>query len=132
MPIDAILSELKSMYPRGLEGADTATGRLGSADIDRWSATLAMPRAAFYDLLALRLASGFYRDEFPFSFCDRIVNDIHGVITLADEARPDLFWSVFSAFDAGEFNHGNNRNEDPVAKYTRPLIAQVLAKHANP
>jgi len=132
MPIDNVLAELKSMYRGALEGTDAPIVRLSNADIERWSVDLARPRAVLYDLLALRLAQGFHRSEFPFSFCDRVVNHIHGVITIADENRPDLFWSVFLAFDEGEYYHDNNRNEDPVAKYTRPLIAQIVGKHSGP
>jgi len=132
MLIDTVVAELKSMYRPELEGTDAPVVRLSNADIERWSADLAIPRLALYDLLALRLAHGFYQNEFPFSFCDCVVNDIHGVITVADENRPDLFWSVFLAFDEGEYYHGNNRNEDPVAKYTRPLIAQIVEKHSQP
>src|SRR5665213_3539834 len=129
MPLDAVLTELKSMFRTAFAATGAPVVRLSNADIERWSVDLAVPRAGLYDLLALRLAHGFHRGEFPFAFCDWIVNDIHGVITMANEDRPDLFWNVLLAFDAGEYYHDNNRNEDPVAKYTRPLIAQIVGRH---
>jgi hypothetical protein len=61
-----------------------------------------------------------------FAFCDAVVNDLHGVITFANELRPGLFWEVFLAFDEGEYYHGNNRDEDPAEIYTRPLIAHII------
>ena len=33
------------------------------------------------------------------------------------------FWQVYLAFDEGEYYHGDNRDEDPVEAYTRPLVA---------
>jgi hypothetical protein len=61
-----------------------------------------------------------------FAFCDAVVNDLYGVLTSTDEPRPALFWDVFLAFDEGEYYHGNNRDEDPVEVYTRPMIARIV------
>lgn len=74
------------------------------------------------------LAYGFYFGELSFDFCDRIVNDIHGVITLGEEERTATFWEVFRAFDEGEYYHRDNPDEDPVEVYTKPQIAQVVSK----
>lgn len=78
-----------------------------------------------YDRIAIYLARGFNCSELSFEFCDAIANDVHGVITFADEDRPDLFWKVYLAFDEGENYHGDNREQDPVEVYTRPQIAIV-------
>jgi hypothetical protein len=57
----------------------------------------------------------------------------HAVITMANENRPDLFWSVFLAFDEGEYGHREDRTgDDPIAKYTRPMIAQIVTKYGHP
>jgi hypothetical protein len=128
MTVDAVFEELKAIYKETLSD-ERPVARLRNADISRWSGNLGISRAALYDLLAIRLAFGFARNEFPFLFCDYVVNDIHARITLADEIRPPLFWKVFLAFDEGEYHHGGNRDEDPVAKYTRPLIEQIVAEH---
>jgi hypothetical protein len=79
-----------------------------------------------YDQIAIRLAYGFHASEMTFAFCDAVVNDLHGVIISADELRPELFWAVYLAFDEGEYYHGNNRDEDPVEVYTRPMIARIV------
>ena len=99
---------------------------LTKAEIERWSADLRISKATLYDQVAHYVASGFNDHELPFWFCDAIVNDIHGIITLADEIRPDLFWRVFLAFDAGEYYRREDGKQDPVVKYTRPLIEQII------
>jgi hypothetical protein len=30
------------------------------------------------------------------------------------------------AFDEGEYYHNNNRDEDPIEVYTRPMIARIV------
>ena len=87
---------------------------------------LGCPEQPYYDQIALHLALGFHASELPFAFCDAVVNDLHVVITFANEDRPDLFWRVFLAFDGGEFHHHSNRDEDPVETYTRPMISRIV------
>ena len=120
------------MYRADIEGTDLAVTPLKESDIQRWSADLGMPRGALYDLLALHLASGFHRNELPFRFCDHVATDISGVIVLANEALPNLFWSVYLAFDKGEYYHGNDRTENPVDAYTRPMIAKIINQFGPP
>ncbi len=83
-------------------------------------------RAALYDLIAAYLARGFHDSLLDFLFCDAIVNDIHAVITHGDEKRPDLFWRVYLAFDAGEYAHAKDGKANPVETYTRPEIAKIV------
>lgn len=83
-------------------------------------------RAVLYDEIAIYLALGFYKSNLTFEFCDAIVNDIWGIITTADEDRPDLFWQIFLAFDEGEYYHGGNRDEDPIEVYTRPMVTRIV------
>ena len=54
------------------------------------------------------------------------MNDVHGVISSADEIRPALFWEVYLAFDEGEYYHNDKRDEDPPEVSTRPMIARIL------
>ena len=107
--------------------ADDSEARLREEDVQRWSLSLGIPRSELYDRIATYLARGFNSSELSFEFCDAIVNDVHGVITFADEERPDLFWKVYLAFDEGEYYHGGNREQDPVEVYTRPQIAQIVS-----
>ncbi len=62
---------------------------------------------------------------------DAVANDLHSVITFADEGRPALFWKIFLAFDEGEYRHRNDEPEaDPVERYTRPMLTEILSEHA--
>jgi hypothetical protein len=54
------------------------------------------------------------------------MTDLSGVITTADEHNPEFFWQVYLAFDEGEYYHDDNREEDPVEVYTRPMITQII------
>jgi len=101
-------------------------------DVSRWSELTGLSRGTLYDQIALFWAGGFHIGELPFDFCDRIVNDIHGVITFADEFRPEIYWETYLAFDEGESYHSNNPEEDPVELYTKPQIARIIAKHGEP
>ena len=64
----------------------------------------------------------------PFAFCDAIINDIFRVL-IPNNEHSELFWSMFLAFDEGEYFHNNDRGEDPEEKYTRPIIAEIVAKN---
>ena len=127
MTFDTVVAELKDMYRAELEGSElTESSGLSDQDVQRWSAQLGVSRSTFYDEIALYLARAFHKHALPYVFCDNIVNDLHIVIIHANEDRPDLFWSVFLAFDSGEFYRPGKRHEEPVETYTRPLIAKIV------
>lgn len=88
-------------------------------------------RSGLYDDIALYLAQGFHNADLPFDSCDATVNAIHGIITLAGESWPELFWDTFIAFDAGEYYRHDKPDEDPVEVYTKPEIARIVAKHGS-
>jgi hypothetical protein len=121
-----VTSELKDLYKDPLGYPHPTVPRLSESGVQRWSSSLGESRSTLYDQIALHLARGFHASELTFAFCDAVVNDLHGVITFANELRPGLFWEVFLAFDEGEYYHGNNRDEDPAEIYTRPLIAHII------
>jgi hypothetical protein len=93
--IDEIVNQLKSTHL-----ADNLSTVEKSRKLSREAG---LSRSIFYNEIALRLALGFHSNIFDFEFRDKIVNEIHGVITVHNEDRPNLYWEVFSAFDAGEF-----------------------------
>ena len=125
MDFAEITSELKALYKDQLGYPHPPVPGLREAEVLRWSGWVGS-RAAVYDQIALYLARGFQSSERSFAFCDAVINDLHGVIVGADDHRPDLFWAIFLAFDEGEYYHGNNRDEDPVEAYTRPMITRAL------
>ena len=126
---DDIIADLEARYTPGLSWTERQVLLTGS-DVEEWSGRVGLPRGVLYDALALRLALGFNNNALDFDFCDQVVNELHGVITHRNEDRPDLFWSIFLAFDAGEYYHDGNRSIDPVEAYTRPQIAQIVHRHA--
>ena len=99
-------------------------------DVERWSGKTGLLTPVLYDALALKLAVGFNSELLDFGFCDQVINELHAVITRRDDERSPLFWSVFLAFDAGEYYHDGNRSIDPVEAYTRPQIAQIIQRQA--
>lgn len=122
---DAVATDLSRLYGPTGEG-------LTEQDVSRWSTLTETDRGTLYDHIALFLARGFHIGELPFDFCDRIVNDIHGVITFAGEFRPEIYWKTYLAFDEGEYYHNDHPEEDPVELYTKPQIACIVAKHGAP
>jgi len=118
--------ELRGLYNDQLSYPKCRVPGLAESDVQRWSSSLGVPRSALYDQIALHLARGFHASELTFEFCDFVMTDLFGVITSAGEHQSDHFWEVFCAFDEGEYYHDNNRDEDPVEKFTRPMIARIV------
>ena len=98
------------------------------SDLENWSVRSTLARNKLLDAFAFELALGFNENALDFDFCDRVVNELHGALNLQEE-EPALFWSVFLAFDAGEFYRDNDRNIHPVDRYTRPQIADIVRRH---
>jgi hypothetical protein len=71
----------------------------------------------------------FYKDGVEYRSLDRhmVVNDLSTPVTNTSGPRPLVFWEVYWAFDEGEHYHGDNRDEDTVEVYTRPMIARIVA-----
>lgn len=127
MSFDLVVADLQHIYPAAGDGLNyRSRARLTEHDLQKWTALVGLSRPALYDEIAVYLARGFHTRELTFDYCDAIVNDIHGVITSADELRPDLFWEVYLSFDEGEYYHNDNRDQDPAEQYTRPSIARII------
>ena len=120
-----IISELKTFYID--EVPYPALDRhLTEADVVRWSTGRGWSRRQLFDEIAKCLAQGFHTSELSFEFCDAVVNDLFGPVTNTSGPKPEVFWDVYSAFDEGEYYHGDNRDEDPVETYTRPMIDRLV------
>lgn len=128
MSLGVVVEELKRLHQSEAGKPYSSRVHITEQDIQRWSAITGETRLALYDQIAIYLARGFHGSELDFEFCDAIVNDINGVITSADDIRPELFCEVYLAFDEGEHYHANSREEDPIDVYTRPLITAVVEK----
>ena len=84
---------------------------------------------AFCDRVAREIAHGYAENRLTFAFCDMVMDHLFRCLTAEYHEPPsDYAYSVFSAFDEGEYHHPT----DPLAAsaeemYTRPLIAQIIA-----
>ncbi len=121
-----IIDELKTFYKDGVEYR-SLDRHLSEADVERWSSACSWSRSQLFDEIAKLLALGYNTSELTFEFCDMVVNDLSTPVTNTSGPRPLVFWEVYWAFDEGEHYHGDNRDEDPVEVYTRPMIARIVA-----
>ncbi|QQV76565.1 hypothetical protein H5J25_14070 [Sphingomonas aliaeris] len=101
------------------------------ADIHRWTAGARDDETQLYDDIGAELARGYHERRYSFDFCDRVVNDLYGTMIEKQfndpqPSWPKLFWSVYEAFDAGEFHRKPDKSDDPVAEFTDPEIADIV------
>lgn len=128
MNIDALVPQLWQRYPfLDDDKMRVRLGRITEVDVARWAGEYDGDRGQVFDAFARHLAVAFHERRLPFAFCDAVMNDLHTVISNADDMRPDLFWKVFLAFDAGEFHRRDDKSDDPVADHTQPAIAAIVA-----
>ena len=120
-----IIDEIKTFHQDGIAYRSLAR-HLTDADVERWSKECGWSRSQLFDEIAKRLALGYSASELSFDFCDMVVTDLFSPVTNTSGLKPQIFWEVYSAFDEGEYHHGNNRDEDPVEAYTRPMIARIV------
>ncbi|WP_233874701.1 hypothetical protein [Paraburkholderia adhaesiva] len=98
---------------------------LRQADVDAACLAANISRPSFFDELARWIAIEFLEERRDFTFCDGVANNM---MPLSEWHLSDFAWSVFHAFDNGEFYHRDDSREvDPVEKYTRPMLRQALA-----
>jgi hypothetical protein len=92
--------------------------------------------SAVYDKLAIILARKYHDGELDYTTADWFANQFEGELVdlivaiwpKKDGPYPFRWSAVYEAFDAGEFDHFG-RSTDPVAEFTKPQIAEFLAKH---
>jgi hypothetical protein len=125
MELSDVIRELKLLYADGVHYRDLDR-HLSEQDVQRWSSGCNLSRSELFNAIASYLALGFNTSQLSFEFCDAVVNDLSSAATNTSGPRPQSFWDVYSAFDQGEYYHGDNRDEDPVEVYTRPIIARIL------
>ena len=125
MKASDIIDELKTFHKEDVEYRSLER-HLTEEDVERWSNACGWSRPQLFDEIAKCLALGYNPSVLSFDFCDMVVNDLAGPVTNTSGPGPQIFWDVYAAFDEGEYYHGNNRDEDPVEIYTRPMIARVV------
>ncbi|WP_321926901.1 hypothetical protein [Paraburkholderia guartelaensis] len=101
--------------------------RLSQETVDAACQSVGLSRLDFFDVLARWTAVAFLEGRRDFTFCDSVANNM---MPLAEWNLTDFSWSVFHAFDNGEFYHAeDSRDIDPVEKYTRPMLRQALVDY---
>ncbi|MCP4610763.1 MAG: hypothetical protein GY845_18805 [Planctomycetes bacterium] len=84
-----------------------------------------------WNSMALCIANAFHECKMNYEDADRAMNLIWeqivgDMIFEEDHEFPETAYSIYCAFDEGEFDHGDG--EDPVEKYTKPAIEKIIKK----
>jgi hypothetical protein len=104
---------------------------LTDADVEAACGYLALTRSALFDAISRRVVEGYSSSELDFGFCDGVMNHLYGMLMTRDEPVPDYTYSVFLAFDEGEYQHRDDpEDSSPEELYTKPMIAEILASDA--
>ncbi|WP_431226887.1 hypothetical protein [Burkholderia contaminans] len=99
--------------------------KLSSLDVDAACQVEKISRLEFFDRLAHWLANAFLEGRRDFTFCDSAANNM---MYLAEWNLAEFAWSVFLAFDNGEFYRSEDSEEiDPSEKYTKPMMRRALS-----
>jgi hypothetical protein len=80
------------------------------------------------DYLANRVATQFLADQLTFPDADGFINKLFGYGVRHDVASK-FMWSIYLAFDAGEYNHHPDSEAPPWEEFTKPLLRKVLAEN---
>jgi hypothetical protein len=79
--------------------------------------------------IALTIAKRFNDSTMTYDDADGVANALSALMidqsTREPEARfPEPAWTIYLAFDAGEYDRGDGA--DPVEKFTKPLVRDAL------
>jgi len=107
--------------------------RVSTEDIACWAGPLDKDVTAFLDRLGGEIAKSYQSGDLSYEFCDLLVNDLFEILFDRQFLDPQgswahLFYEVYEAFDAGEFHRKADHSDDPVAEFTNPAVANIIAK----
>ncbi len=94
-----------------------------------------IPPDSFCNEFALRVAKGFRDGILDYEFCDEAINYLFSFFTTpplfgSDRNIPQPAFEIYQAFDEGEYRHSKDPTwVNPVEKYTRPQIAEILQRY---
>jgi hypothetical protein len=102
-------------------------------DVEAMCASVGGEKSEALNSLALDLARRYLDGMVSYPVADAIMNNIFSYCTgiiesLPGRTMPEPMFSVFLAFDAGEFYPDEIRDPTPEKRFTRPLIEAILAK----
>jgi hypothetical protein len=105
-------------------------GVIERSDADEYCHARDMQSSSLWNAMATFVAQAFQREEMSYSDADAALNSIWNQM-VGDATRfgdgfelPEPAYSIYQAFDAGEYDHGNG--DDSVEKYTKPEIDRIL------
>lgn len=83
---------------------------------------------ALLNQLACHIARGYSTGTWSFADADAAMNHLWAFLCSQNDFDiPPYFYSVYEAFDAGEYYHsGDGREVSPEERYTKPLIRKIL------
>ena len=102
-------------------------------DVDAMCASVGGEKAEALNSLALDRARRYSAGTVAYTVADAIINNIFAycssiIAILLGRTMPEPMFSVFLAFDAGEFSPDKILDPTPEERFTRPQIAAILAK----
>ena len=97
-------------------------------DIAAFCANSALPLEATLDSCALELAEAHAAGAVSFEAGDNFANLLFA-FAANQGSIPDLMFSVYLAFDAGEFFPDELRTPSPEERFTRPQRAEILRRN---
>jgi hypothetical protein len=105
---------------------DATSGRMNRSEAEAFCAAESIELCDLYNRIALIVAERFHKGTLSFQEGDGVMNAIFGMLVNGDKPIDSVepAWSIYLAFDEGEYYHGGNT--DPVEAFTRPQIRQIL------
>ncbi len=105
------------------------TGPVTVAQIDAFCAHASQSIGESLNACALKLARDYSARAVDFDTADVLANALFAFAASSGASIPDLMFSIFLAFDAGEFYPDEIRDASPEDRFTRPEIERILAAH---
>lgn len=82
---------------------------------------------AALNALSIDIARRYMNDDLSFELADSLMNLLWAFTIECEDRIPSVLYSVYEAFDAGEYHHREDApGVDAEKKYTRPQIALIL------
>ena len=101
-------------------------GAISHQDITAYHAASGLTLVEALDAIARSVAGRYDARMVGYSKADAIMNGVFAFAATKGIIPPFMF-SVFQAFDAGEFYPDTVRDPSPEERFTRPLISAILA-----
>jgi len=112
---------------------ESAINRLGSelfdtGDLLRIFEEYELPCEEFCNRCSITVAERFLKKEIKFLEADTVANNLFALmIEKCGSSLPEPAYSIYLAFDAGEWHHPSDKKEDdPEDLYTIPDLAKIL------